>query len=71
RQLDAAAPGSNAVEAELGFALSQEATVGGNSRKLLKDGCLTWMAHPDSEVVRPTGPFDPDLPVVAFRRPGG
>ena len=71
RQLGEAQPGSNAAEAELGFALSQEATVGSNSRKLLKDGCLTWMAHPDSEVVRPTGPFDPDLPVVAFRRPGG
>jgi RimJ/RimL family protein N-acetyltransferase len=71
RQLGEAAPGSNAVEAEIGFALSQEATVGHNSRKLLKDGCLTWMAHPDSEIVRPTGPFDPDLPVVAFRRPGG
>jgi len=61
----------NAVEAELGFALGQEATVGANSRLLLGDGEITWTRHDPSEIVGPTGPFDPDLPVVAFRRAGG
>jgi len=53
------------------FAQSQEATVGMNSRYLLKDGTIAWYAYPWEEVVRPTGPYDPDLPVFALRRPGG
>ena len=61
----------NAVEAELGFALGQEATVGANSRLLLEDGEIAWRRHDPSEIVGPTGPFDPDLPVVAFRRAEG
>jgi len=64
-------PGMNDVEAEMGFALSQEATVGQCSRRRLRDGSISWRAHDPEEIVRPTGPFDPDLPVVAFRRPGG
>ena len=62
---------ANAVEAELGFALGQEATVGANSRLLLKDGSVTWTRHDPADTICPTGPFDPDLPVVAFRRPEG
>lgn len=49
------------------FRLGQEATVGQNSRQLLKDGKIYWIG-PREEFVRPTGPFDVDLPVVAFRR---
>ncbi len=62
--------GSDAA-AELLFAESQEATVGGNSRYLLADGTIAWYAYPWSEVIRPTGPFDPDLPVFALCRPDG
>jgi len=58
-------------EVELLFAESQEATVGCNSRYLLKDGTIAWYAYPWDWVVRPTGPFDPDLPVFALRRPSG
>ena len=49
------------------FRLGQEATVGQNSRQLLKDGKIYWIG-PRDEFVRPTGPFDVDLPVVAFQR---
>jgi hypothetical protein len=59
------------VSAELLFAESQEATVGTNSRYLLKDGTVAWHAFAWEDVVRPTGPFDPDLPVLAIRRPDG
>jgi hypothetical protein len=58
-------------EAELLFAESQEATVGMNSRYLLADGTIAWHGYRWEDVVRPTGPFDPDLPVLALRRPGG
>lgn len=53
--------------AEFYFALGQEATVGQNSRLLLQDGTIFWIG-PRDDAVRPTGPFDPDLPVLAFRR---
>ena len=44
--------------------------MGRNSRLLLADGTIFWTGLHD-DVVRPTGPFDPELPVLAFRRPGG
>ncbi|MFO0013954.1 MAG: hypothetical protein ACK553_14540 [Planctomycetota bacterium] len=47
------------------FRLGQEATVGQNSRQLLRDGTIYWIG-PRDEFVRPTGPFDVDLPVMAF-----
>lgn len=49
------------------FRLGQEATVGQNSRQMLKDGMIYWIG-PRDEFVRPTGPFDVDLPVIAFQR---
>jgi hypothetical protein len=49
------------------FRLGQEASVGQNSRQLLKDGRIYWIGPRDG-FVRPTGPFDVDLPVLAFRR---
>ena len=57
--------------ADLCFCESQEATVGQNSRYLLADGTIAWYAYPWDEVVRPTGPFDPDLPVLTVRRRDG
>lgn len=49
------------------FRLGQEATVGQNSRQLLKDGKIYWIG-PRDEFVRPTDPFDVDLPVLAFEK---
>jgi ribosomal protein S18 acetylase RimI-like enzyme len=59
----------NSREAEFGFAVGNEATWGANSRVLLKDGTVGWYGFSHDEIVRPTGPFDPDLPVIAFLRP--
>jgi hypothetical protein len=44
--------------------------VGKNSRLLLRDGTIYWVG-PYDDAVRPTGPFDPELPVLAFRRRDG
>lgn len=57
-------------EAAFQFKLGQEKTVGKNSRLLLSDGSIYWVG-PRDDAVRPTGPFDPDLPVLAFRDPAG
>jgi neutral ceramidase len=48
------------------FALGEERSVGQNSRMLLGDGQIFWIG-PRTNFVRPTGPFDPELPVFAFR----
>jgi hypothetical protein len=52
------------------FRLGEESSVGRNSRLLLGDGTIFWIGRHD-DAVRPTGPFDPELPVLAFRRPDG
>ena len=52
------------------FRLGQEATVGQNSRQLLKDGKIYWIG-PMDDFVRPTDPFDVDLPVLAFQQESG
>ncbi|MGK0187790.1 MAG: neutral ceramidase [Verrucomicrobiales bacterium] len=52
-------------ECDFHFHLGREATVGQNSRQLLPDGRIYWIGR--REFVRPTGPFDPELPVLAFR----
>jgi neutral ceramidase len=52
------------------FRLGQEATVGQNSRQLLSDGKIYWIGPRDG-FVRPTDPFDVDLPVLAFRQASG
>jgi neutral ceramidase len=52
------------------FRLGEESSVGRNSRLLLADGTIFWTGSmPDA--VRPTGPFDPELPVLAFDRKDG
>lgn len=56
--------------AEFLFHLGEENTVGDNSRQLLADGMIWWIG-PRDNVVGPTGPFDPQLPVLGFRRPDG
>lgn len=50
------------------FRLGEESSVGQNSRLLLGDGSIYWIG-PRDDFVRPTGPFDPELPVLAFRDP--
>ncbi len=49
------------------FRLGEESSVGQNSRLLLSDGTILWSGSRD-DAVRPTGPFDPELPVIVFRR---
>jgi len=66
--IDAAGPGGQAT---VQFGQSQEATVGRNSRLLLKDGYIGWDGYEEQDVVRPTGPYDPDLYVLALRRADG
>ena len=56
------------ADARFSFHLAEEKTIGQNSRLLLKDGQVFWIG-PRDDVVRPTGPFDPELPVFAFRDP--
>jgi hypothetical protein len=52
------------------FEHAGEATVGQNSRLLLADNTVYWVGSRD-DAVRPTGPFDSDLPVLAFRDTAG
>jgi hypothetical protein len=52
------------------FRLGEESSVGRNSRILLTNGLIFWTG-PREDFVRPTGPFDPELPVWAFRRADG
>jgi hypothetical protein len=56
--------------ADVLFWLGEESSVGQNSRLLLSDGTIYWVG-PRDDAVRPTGPFDPELPVLALRREGG
>ncbi len=60
-----------AAQSTVWFGQSQEATVGRNSRLLLKDGLIGWDGYEQQDVVRPTGPYDPDLYVLALRRADG
>ena len=58
------------VDATFHFKLGEEKTVGQNSRLLLADGTIYWVGRRD-DAVRPTGPFDPELPVLVFRDSAG
>ncbi|MFK5924453.1 MAG: hypothetical protein QM496_19930 [Verrucomicrobiota bacterium] len=53
------------TDADFFFHLGEEKTVGANSRLLLEDGKIRWTGNAPG---KPTGPFDPQLPVLAFRR---
>ena len=52
------------------YRLGEESSVGQNSRLLLGDGTIYWVGKRD-DAVRPTGPFDTDLPVLAFETVAG
>jgi hypothetical protein len=61
------------ADASFFFKLGEERTVGANSRLLLRDGNVSWL-NPMAEagdLVQPTAPFDPQLPVLDFRAPDG
>lgn len=53
-------------DAQMLYKLGEENTVGANSRLLLSDNTIFWTGSMD-DAVRHTGPFDPQLPVLAFR----
>src|SRR5438034_5600801 len=53
-------------DATFHFRLGEESSVGQNSRLLLRDDTIYWIG-PRDDAVRPTGPFDPELPVLSFR----
>jgi len=55
-----------AEDCRFSFHLGQEPNVGQNSRMLLPDGMISWGVSADP-LARPTGPFDPELPVWVFR----
>jgi len=57
-------------ECRLRYRLGEESSVGQNSRLLLGDGTIFWIGNRD-DAVRPTGPFDPELPVMAFETAAG
>lgn len=60
----------NLKSVEMSFWLGIESTVGQNSRLLLSDNTIYWVG-PRDDAIRPTGPFDPDLPVILFKRDDG
>ena len=53
-------------ESHFYFHQGEENTIGGNSRLLLADSTIWWVGS-RADAVRPTGPFDPQLPVLIFR----
>ena len=64
---------SRLIPGALYYQLGEERTVGANSRLLLDDGCISWL-NPAGEAglkIQPTGPFDPQLPVMDFRAANG
>jgi len=61
--------------AEIGIGLGKEDSISFNRRFLMKDG--REATHPETgtknhdQIVRPAGPIDPDVGVLAVRKPGG
>ena len=58
--------------AELGSGFGHEASISFNRRFLMRDGRqLTHPGKSNPDIVRPAGPIDPDVGVLAARSPGG
>jgi len=66
KAVEQANAGLEGGEATMLYKLGEEKTVGANSRVLLSDNTIFWIGSMD-DAVRHTGPFDPQLPVLAFR----
>ncbi len=62
------ADASRVDDCRFAYRLGEENTVGANSRLMLSDNTIYWIG-PRDDAVRPTGPFDPQLPVLAFYAP--
>lgn len=61
-----------AVDARALSAVGQETTLAFNRRFHMRDGSIGWNPRKlDPAIRRPSGPIDPDVPVVAFEGPGG
>lgn len=52
------------------FGVGREDTVGQNSRLLLQDGTIYWVGTRE-DALKATGPVDPELPVISFKRSDG
>ncbi len=52
------------------FGSVQEEKIGQNSRLLLSDGTIFWIGS-RTDAVRPTGPVDPDVPVLLWKKADG
>jgi neutral ceramidase len=63
------ADGHRTDNCRFAYRLGEESTVGANSRLLLSDNTIYWIGSRE-DAVRPTGPFDPQLPVLTFYGPG-
>lgn len=62
----------NIKNSECFFTLGHECTVGQNSRMILDDNTILWVPlTKDFAFLRPTGPFDSELPVLAFKQADG
>jgi neutral ceramidase len=57
-------------DCQFAFKLAEEKTIGQNSRMLLSDNTVYWIG-PRDDAIRPTGPVDPELPLLVFRRHDG
>ena len=66
----AAADADRHPDCRFRYRLGEESSVGQNSRILLGDGTIFWIGKRD-DAVRPTGPFDPELPLLAFETTAG
>ena len=60
----------SSYECSLHFSLEEESTFGQNSRLLLGDKTIYWTG-PRDDALGPTGPIDPQFPVLAFKTPEG
>jgi hypothetical protein len=73
RMAEAVASAWNALhEAELGVGTGHEPSIAFNRRFLMRDGAqVTHPGKGNPAIVRPAGPIDPDVGVLAARAPGG
>lgn len=55
---------------QFAFQLAEETTIGQNSRMMLSDDTIYWIG-PREDAIRPTGPVDPQLPLLVFRGTDG
>src|SRR5258708_32668023 len=63
---------ANLVAARVFYGKGKEDSISFNRRFLMKDGSVGWNAGKlNPNIVKPTGPIDPDVPVVLFESASG